>query len=145
MKKLIGLIFSIFFFGAFAQHPEADRILGTWLTSEGKAHIVISRYGDKFGGKIVWLKEPNDEKGNPKTDHRNPDPTKRNVPTLGLNNLLGFTYDGDGKYEDGTIYDPANGKTYSCVMTLDSPDVLKVRGYIGFSLLGRTETWTRVK
>jgi uncharacterized protein (DUF2147 family) len=124
---------------------EADRILGTWLTGSGKGRILITKYGDKYGGKLVWLREPNDETGKPKTDSKNPDAAKRGNPRLGLNNLLGFSYAGGGKYENGTIYDPENGKTYKCVMSLDGDDVLNVRGYIGFTLIGRTDVWTRVK
>lgn len=124
---------------------EGDKILGVWLTGEKKGRIQITRYGDKYAGKIVWLKEPNDENGRPKVDKRNPDPAKRNNPTLGLTNLLGFTYEGNGEYENGTIYDPANGKLYKCVMELENNNTLKVRGYIGFTLIGRTDTWTRVE
>jgi uncharacterized protein (DUF2147 family) len=142
------LIFAAFScMNCFGQSPtsEADKILGTWLTGEGKGKILITKYGEKYGGKIVWFREPNDENGNPKVDKRNPDESKRKNPTLGLSNLLGFTYEGKGKYENGTIYDPANGKTYSCVMTLENNDVLKVRGYVGITMIGRTDTWSRVK
>jgi uncharacterized protein (DUF2147 family) len=54
-----------------------------------------------------------------------------------------FVYDGEGVWEDGDIYDPKSGKTYSCYMKLQSMDKLKVRGYIGISLIGRTTYWTR--
>jgi uncharacterized protein (DUF2147 family) len=78
-------------------------------------------------------------------DIKNPDPVKRKNPKIGLNNLLGFTYAGEGKYENGTIYDPENGKTYKCVMMLENDSVLKVRGYIGITMVGRTDVWKRVK
>lgn len=76
-------------------------------------------------------------------DKKNPDVAKQQAPIIGLSNLLGFTYKGNGAYENGTIYDPANGKTYQCEIKLEG-DILKVRGFIGFSLLGRTEIWTRI-
>jgi uncharacterized protein (DUF2147 family) len=148
MKKsiyfLLVLMLSV---STYAQKSsaEADKILGTWLTGNGKAHILITKYGDKYGGKIVWMREPNDENGKPKLDFKNPDESKRKNPKMGLSLLLGFTYDGDGEYENGTIYDPENGKTYKCVINIEGNDVLKVRGYVGFSLIGRTDTWTRVK
>jgi uncharacterized protein (DUF2147 family) len=146
MKKLILFIsFSLFALGLNAQNQEADKILGIWQTGSGKGRIQITKYADKYGGKLVWLREPNDATGKPKLDDKNPDVNKRKNPKLGLNNLLGFTYEGDGKYENGTIYDPENGKTYKCVMTLENENTLKVRGYIGFTLIGRTDTWTRVK
>jgi uncharacterized protein (DUF2147 family) len=58
--------------------------------------------------------------------------------------LKDFTFDGDNVYSGGTVYDPKNGKTYSCKMTLDG-NSLNIRGYIGISLFGRSVTWTRVK
>ncbi len=141
---LCGLL--VFCTGLKAQtNAEADKIIGLWQTGSGKGRIQITKYGDKYGGKLVWIREPNDAQGKPKTDSQNPDPAKRSNPRLGLNNLLGFTYEGKNKYENGTIYDPENGKTYKCVMTLDGEDKLNVRGYIGITLIGRTDEWTRVK
>lgn len=148
MKKLFASIIAALFFSAtWAQSSaEGDKILGVWQTGSGKGRIQITKYGEKYGGKIVWLRQPIDSTtGKPKTDKMNPDPAKRNNPRLGLNNLLGFTYEGNKEYENGTIYDPENGKTYKCVMTLVDDNTLKVRGYVGITLIGRTDTWTRVK
>ncbi len=63
---------------------------------------------------------------------------------MGLVNLEGFKFD-DGEWEDGTIYDPKSGKTYSATMELDGKNLLKIRGYVGISLFGRTTEWTRQK
>jgi uncharacterized protein (DUF2147 family) len=57
--------------------------------------------------------------------------------------LSGFKFAGDNLWEDGTIYDPENGKTYRCKITLESPNRLNVRGFVGISLFGRTTVWTR--
>jgi len=143
--RSLSLIVLLFTSSLIFSQSEADRILGVWQTGSGKGRIHITRYGDKYGGKLIWLREPNDANGHPKVDDKNPDPGKRKNPKLGLNNLLGFKYDGDGEYEGGTIYDPETGKTYKCVMTLKDDNTLNVRGYIGISLIGRTDTWTRVK
>jgi len=145
-KSIVFLTFIVLALQVYSQSSsEADRILGVWQTGSGKGRIHITRYGDKFGGKLVWLREPDDASGKPKLDEKNPDPEKRKLPKIGLNNLLGFNYAGSGKYENGTIYDPENGKTYKCVMQLENENTLNVRGYIGFTLIGRTDTWTRVK
>ena len=147
MKKLIILLAVMFITATnWAQKNDenADKVIGVWQTGSGKGRVQITKYGDKYGGKIVWLRDPNDTNGKPKTDNKNPDPAKRTNTTLGLNNLLGFKYAGKGKYEGGSIYDPENGKTYSCTMTLDGDNILNVRGYIGISLIGRTDKWTRV-
>ncbi len=90
---------------------------------------------------------PDDDGGMPgkeKVDRENPDPALRSRPVIGLRIFEGFTYDGDGRWKNGTIYDPASGKTYSCKIRLQDDGSLKVRGFIGISLLGRTEIWTRV-
>ena len=72
----------------------------------------------------------------------NPDEARRNDPILGMNLVKGFTYKGKNKWAGGTIYDPNNGKTYKCKMSLKGDD-LKVRGFIGVALLGRTVHWLR--
>ncbi|HTD40357.1 MAG TPA: DUF2147 domain-containing protein [Mucilaginibacter sp.] len=145
MRKKRGaliLFLTIFSLSAWAQ--KADAILGSWANENGQDHILIYKRGDKFFGKLDWIKVPNDEQGKPKTDKNNPDPALRSRPDLGLELLKGFTFDGDNVYTGGTVYDPKNGKTYSCKMTLDG-NTLKIRGYIGISLFGRSVTWTRVK
>ena len=138
---------------AVAADASADAALGTWLTEAGdkggRAHVEISRSGNKLVGKIVHLEEPNFEAGHaragkPKVDLENPDPKLRERAILGLQILQGFTYDGDGEWSGGTIYDPANGKTYKAQITMDGRDVLSVRGYIGLPIIGRTATWKRV-
>lgn len=147
LKNTIILFVIIFFtFNSFAQtNQEADKIIGLWQTGSGKGRVQITKYGNKFSGKIVWLRDPNDAKGNPKLDSKNPDVNRQKNTTIGITNLLGFTYEGNSEYDNGTVYDPENGKTYKCIMTLENINSLKVRGYIGFSFIGRTDVWTRVK
>jgi uncharacterized protein (DUF2147 family) len=128
--------------GAYAQN--ANAIVGKWLNQSGEGQIQIYKKGDKFCGKIAWMKVPNEANGQPKLDVSNPDEALRRRPKLGLELLKDFAFDGDDVYENGTIYDPKSGKTYKCKMTLNG-DELKVRGFVGVSLLGRTEKWTRVK
>ncbi len=148
MKKFIYLAMSVMMLNvAQAQTKEtteADKIVGVWEVGSGKARVKITKYGDKFGGKLVWLKEPNYPDGTKKVDKNNPDEAKRTVPLLGYTNLLGFSYKGKSEYEGGTIYDPENGNTYNCVISLENDNTIKVRGYIGVQLFGRTDTWKRV-
>lgn len=136
------LLLTAISFAGFAQNKDA--ILGKWVNSTGEAHVDITKRGDKYFGKIVWIKEPKDEKGNVKTDAKNPEASLKSRPILGLEILKDFVFD-DGKWTDGKIYDPKSGKTYSCNMTMKGNDVLNMRGYIGISLIGRSETWKRVK
>jgi uncharacterized protein (DUF2147 family) len=148
MKKIIYLMMSIVLLqvakAQTAEVPESDKIIGLWEVGSGKARVKVTKYGDKFGGKIVWLKEPNNPDGTKKTDKNNPDEAKRATPLLGYNNLLGFSYKGKSEYDGGTIYDPENGSAYNCTITMEDENTLKVRGYIGVSVFGRTDTWKRV-
>jgi uncharacterized protein (DUF2147 family) len=132
----------------FAQEVQGDDILGIWLNEDKDAHIQVFKETNMYYGKIVWLKEPLDEiTGEPKLDDENEDPALRSRPVMGLMLLRDFEFDGDDEWTDGKIYDPKNGKTYSCYMEFrdDSKDNLKVRGYIGFSMIGRTTYWTRIE
>lgn len=142
---LLGLLFVIPSKAVFSQ-IKSDDVLGFWLNAEKDAQVEITKKGDKYFGKIVWLKDPIDSKtGEAKTDTKNPDPAKRSRPTMGLGLLNNFTFSGKDEWGGGEIYDPKSGKTYSSYMKLGNHDLLKIRGYIGVSLIGRTTEWTRVK
>jgi uncharacterized protein (DUF2147 family) len=122
---------------------QKDKVEGFWLNQEKEAKIEIYKAKNgKFYGKIVWLKEPN-RNGKPKMDDNNPKANLKTQPIIGLLILKGFNKDDEDTYEDGTIYDPKNGKTYSCKITYENANKLSIRGYVGISMLGRTTTWTR--
>lgn len=132
-------------FSATAQNT-ADDVVGLWKNGEGTGVVQIYKTtSGHYAGKIVWLKEPIDpDTGNPKLDKRNPDESKRTVPTLGLVNMRGFKYNTSDKvWEGGSIYDPKSGSDYSCKITMTNKNTINVRGFIGISLIGRTDTWTR--
>ena len=131
------------FLSPISGFAQKDKIEGFWMNDDKTAKIEIYRATDnKYWGKIVWLKEPMRD-GKPKTDARNPKENLRNRPIVGLAILKSFVKKGDDKYDDGEIYDPKNGKTYSCTITYRSDNELGIRGYMGISLIGRTTTWTR--
>lgn len=140
-KILILLLFSASAQLSIAQSK--DDILGKWLNSSGEGQIEIFKKGDKYFGKLVWIKEPN-ENGKPKVDIKNPNANLRSKPILGLEIVKDFVYE-DKEYVDGKVYDPKTGKTYSGKMTLEGTNKLNMRGFIGISLIGRTEAWKRVK
>ena len=132
-----------------AQDLKADDIVGVWMNEDKDAHVQITRDGNIFNGEVVWLLNAIDEEtGNPKLDVDNVDESLRTRPVMGLLLLHDFVFDGDDEWEDGKIYDPKEGKTYSCYMEFDDEDdmsTLKIRGFIGISILGRTTYWTKVK
>ena len=121
-----------------------DDILGVWFNEEKTSKVQIFKASNEYYAKIVWLKEPISTKtGKPRVDDLNPDPKQHTTPMLGLTIMKNFVFDGKNEWEDGTIYDPKNGKTYKCYMKFESPTILKIRGYIGISLLGRSTFWTK--
>jgi uncharacterized protein (DUF2147 family) len=123
--------------------------LGVWEDDAGETHVEISRCGDnkQICGRLAWLSEPQDSTtGLPKTDRRNPDPSKRNAPLQNLLVLQDLTYDSEeDRWTGGKIYDPLNGRTYSCYVYMVSKDRMEVKGYIGFSFIGRSHYWSRVR
>jgi uncharacterized protein (DUF2147 family) len=121
-----------------AQNP-ADGIVGEWLSANKDSRILIYRQGSTYAGKVAW------GTGGSTKDDKNPDPKLRSRDIIGSVILTGFAYKGDNTWENGTIYDPREGKVYACKMTLKTPNQLSIRGYIGVSLFGRTEVWSRVK
>lgn len=145
MKRLFLIVLLPLLLGSFARPLQsADAIVGVWKNGEGTGMIKIIKNGEKYQGRIVWLKEPNDpETGKPKVDKNHPDEAVRNRPVLGLTNTWGFVYKGDGEWDEGKIYDPKNGNTYDCTIKLKDQNTIEVRGYVKISLIGRTDIWTR--
>lgn len=111
-----------------------DEIVGVYHTPKKDGKVAIYKKGSTYFGKLIWgIKNL--------IDKNNPDKTLRTRNMVGSDFMTGFTFK-DGEYVNGKIYDPESGKTYNCKMWLDDSQ-LKVRGYWGVSLLGRTETFVR--
>ena len=141
-KTTVFMLFSLFFF--LAGPVFGQNLLGVWKTiddktGEPKSHVQIYQKGNKYFGKVVKL-----------------------LPAATTKVCIDCPGDKNGKslydidiiwdmetYKDywsyGRIVDPADGKVYKCNISMDGKDKLKVRGYIGFSLLGRTQVWYRVE
>ena len=124
---------------------QAQGVLGKWTTiddntGEARSVIEIFERGGKIYGKIVAITDP------AKRDNVCEKCTgdDKNRPILGLELLKGLEKNGD-KYDGGYITDPDNGKRYKCYIELDDANTLRVRGYIGMSILGRTQIWQRFK
>jgi uncharacterized protein (DUF2147 family) len=117
--------------------------IGVWKNDDATFEIFENQ--GKLSGKIIAMREPRTPEGRDKTDIHNPDAAKRERPIIGLVFLSGFTQKSRTRWENGTVYDPKSGNTYSCSMELDGPEKINMRGYIGISLIGRTDVWTRVR
>lgn len=120
--------------------------LGRWQTEGGKSHVQIYRCGPQLCGRIVWLREPLGKDGQPKVDFRNPDQSRRAQKVVGLQMLWNFNASSDpNEWEGGRIYNPEDGETYKSKMKLRPDGKLEVRGYVGISLLGKSQYWERVR
>jgi uncharacterized protein (DUF2147 family) len=145
--RLVSLLI-LFVFGSAIGLPglqaqQSGAILGEWLNADEDAKVTIYQEGDRYFGKVSWLKNPKDDNGKPRVDEENPKSDLRSRPIMGLVLLQDFRFD-DGEWKGGSIYDPKNGKTYDCYMALREDGRLKIRGFVmGMRALGRTTYWTR--
>lgn len=118
-------------------------VTGTWVsiddeTGVEKSEITLYESQGKLYGKVNRLLLPEDQ-GKLCVNCKG---AEKNKPIEGLVIVKGLSKDG-GTWTDGKIMDPANGKNYDCTISLENSNTLKVRGYLGFSFLGRTQTWKR--
>jgi uncharacterized protein (DUF2147 family) len=144
MKKLFLSILLVISARAFSQKDPIEKI---WYNEEKTSKIQIYKAVDgNFYGKIIWLREPNDIKGKPKVDDKNKNEKLQTTPRMGLLILRKFKkYSDENVYDNGTVYDPNNGKTYCGKLTLNAKK-LQLRGYIcAWSWFGRTSTWTQAE
>lgn len=130
----------------FISYPiKAQGVLGKWHsidpdTGDKESVIEIYKTGDKIYGRVIEiLKEEDRDKTCIECTGKDKD-----KPIQGLVIVRGLSKEGD-EWTGGKILDPKNGKLYKCYVTLEGDNKLKLRGYIGFSLIGRTEYWYRVE
>ena len=125
-------------------YANAQFIVGEWETFDDKTGdklsvVEIYKVKGKYFGKITKLfKDPSDSVCEKCEDEN------KNKPIIGLVILNNLEED-DDEYNNGTILDPDNGETYKCYIELIEENKLKLRGYIGFSIIGRTQYWHRKK
>jgi uncharacterized protein (DUF2147 family) len=139
MKKITGtLLLALFISLQVFSQADADKIIGDWVTGDKSGYVRIYKQGGKYFGKIIGGNTPELK------DVKNDDPKLRNRDLLNVVILTNLEFI-DGKWENGKIYDPQSGNTYKCIMWMKDNDTLEVKGYVGISLFGRTETWVRIK
>lgn len=141
MRRVIGVLMLCFCFtfAISAQDNGGDRLIGTYMLLGNKGKVSIEKRGNKYFGTVVWTQTQG------LLDVHNPDESERKKTVVGKEVLKNFTYSKNDVWENGTIYDPRKGKTYSCKITRMENGNLKVRPFIGFSLLGKTLEWKRLK
>ena len=148
LATLLVLVFPLL---ALASEYGPGAVVGLWEVEDGSGRIEIHRCGEQYCGRIAWLKEPlypaddpGGMGGKPLVDRDNPDTALRGRPQLGLRMMEGYTFRGDNRWDGGTIYNTENGKRYKSTLAMLAPDRLKLRAYIGISLIGGSTVWTRV-
>jgi uncharacterized protein (DUF2147 family) len=118
-------------------------VTGLWLDESKAGGIQVEPCGDKMCGRLVWMLHPLNDKGQPKIDTKNPDAKLKSRPFCGMTLMGGFVKSGPGEWEDGWVYNPDDGETYQAHFELQKDGTLHFRGFVGISLLGKTQTWTR--
>ena len=139
MKKILITILSIFFITTgFSQ-----TIFGAWNSFDEETNrlesvIEVYEKNDQVFAKIIKITNLE----NQGATCINCSGERKNTPILGMNILTGLKKDGD-EWSGGKILDPKNGKEYKCYIQLLDENTLKIRGYIGFSMFGRTAIWKK--
>ncbi len=147
MYPLLALFLTIFSFSAQISFAQADSPAGLWQsiddkTGQPRSLIRIEENNGTLTGTVEKGLLPTDT-GDAVCDKCKDD--RKDQPIIGMSIIRGLTKNGD-KYDGGTILDPDNGKVYKCKLKLDDTgNQLEVRGYIGISLIGRSQTWTRAE
>lgn len=138
------MIFKIILFAYILVNSyQTNQIEGVWITQDDetgkkKSEVLLYKNEGKLYGKILSLLLEED-KGKLCVNCKG---ENKNLAIEGMVIVEGLELNGK-TWEEGTILDPKSGKTYSCYITFENDNTLKVRGYIGFSLLGRTQKWIR--
>jgi uncharacterized protein (DUF2147 family) len=140
------IVFTIFFItlsiSSKGQAIAADRIVGEWLSENKDRKIEVYKVGQEFFGKLIWSASLFEADGKTaRKDIRNRNVSLRDRPLQNVDILTNFIY-GDEIWDGGKMYDPQSGKTYNCIMRLKN-ELLEVRSYIGFPLLGSSTYWKR--
>jgi uncharacterized protein (DUF2147 family) len=151
VRLVFGLGGLIVAAGAVTAAPGRDKASerGVWYNNSGKGAVEIrpcgasGRDADRLCGFIVWLKEPNNKRGEPLTDGYNSDPGKRHRPICGLPVLGQLRPMSDGSWDQGWVYDPEQGQAFDAAIQLNSTDRLVLTGYKGVKFFSKSFVWKR--
>ena len=145
MKQIITVI-AILLIGKFSANAAEPNISGIWMVGDKDYKIELKRLtSGEIEGRVVWMKEPNDKNGKPRTDVDNDNPALRNLPVMGLKTVYSFKWDeATGEFINGNVY--KKGTVYCGKMKLNTDGTLQLRGYVcKVKFIGKSDTWTRTK
>lgn len=120
-----------------------SNVTGIWYNDTGKAAVQMYQCGPRLCGRIFWLRVPVNKAGRPLRDAYNPSPKRRSKPICGLQIIWGVQPQNDGTWDGGRIYDPKVGKSYNVAIEKLSAKQLRITGYLGTRLFGRSFIWRR--
>lgn len=142
MKKYLVLMMMPFLLIGQANAKEAYNPIGLWLTENERSAIQVENCGDKLCGYIAWIID-----GGMQIDAKNPEEKLQGQPMCGLQIMQGLqqSESNANKWDDGKIYKADDGDIYDASLKMNDADNLTVRGYMGISLLGKSQKWKRVR
>lgn len=147
----MGILLFLMMGNTYAEKNPADKIIGTYFileeSSQQKSKVKIFKNPKgKYDVQVIWMEQPNMPDGTPKRDFKNPDPELRKGRADQIVIVRGLAYNHKtSEWEGGQVYNPLNGKFYKGYMEFVKDDQLKVRGYLGISLLGKTMYWKKIE
>lgn len=147
---MVALLLAFGFLQAQGNGSHADDILGTYSAYDNarQENFHLNFYkadNGEYQARIIWMDQPTDDLGKPRTDVNNPRSEQRHIPLSHLVIVRGLRYDARSKeWQGGRVYDPMSGKTYRCFIEFESENVIRMRGYIGFRFLGKSFYWSKL-
>lgn len=148
LKILASTILILILFSGFTYSAEQPNLfLGKWISQEGNVIVQVIEDSGSFKGKILWFDDTDDlsRPMNVRTDIKNPDVNLRSRKILGLDVLVGLTYNADCNcWQNGKIYDTNSGRIWSSSVKIEQDNVLKIRGFWHFEFIGRTMIFKRL-
>ncbi|MBQ8050656.1 MAG: DUF2147 domain-containing protein [Bacteroidaceae bacterium] len=145
MKKfLMMLVCGLMAVSSVSAQVKADDILGTYKAVQGgvNSKVEIRKNGDGYRAQVIWVDNLKKEDGTIRTDEKNPDKAKRSTPANQIVLVDKVTFDGQGEWKNGQIYDPTRGKSFKVRISFKDAKTLKVRGSWG--PISETVYWTKL-
>lgn len=137
-KSRFIIIVIISLYSQVFSQTDSDKINGRWYTEQCKAAFDFFRCGQEYRARLIPFQKPD------LIDLKNPVDSLKNRRLGGAVTIYGLLYDTEQqRWKNGKVYNPENGKTYSCICVIAADGTLHFRGFIGVSLLGESQVWTR--
>ena len=124
---------------------DANKIVGEWLNESKDMRVQIFQKNGIYEAKVIWFACDPGFQMSDFTDKKNPNPSLRNRPWLGMQVLENLRFKGNNVWGDGQIYDPNAGQTFKSICRLEGDNILAVRGYWMYEWMGKNLKFSRVK